>query len=217
MYMQLVQQILFIVLVAIAIWLFVKQVVFIRRNINLGRDEKFNSHPDRWKNVMLIAFGQKRMFDKPLVALLHFAVYAGFVIINIEILEIILDGIFGTHRLFAPYLGNIYTFVINFFEVLAFLVLASCIIFLIRRNLIRVRRLNMKELNGWPRSDANYILTFEIVLMTLFLLMNSADRNLQIRAHEHYSNVGPFWISGIIAPVFQNSDTGSLLAIERTA
>src|SRR4029078_13333374 len=103
------------------------------------RDEEFPAHHDRWKNVLLIAFGQKRMFDKPLVALLHFAVYAGFIIINIEIFEIILDGIFGTHRLFAPYLGSFYTFVINFFEVLAFLVLASCAIFLIRRNIVKVR------------------------------------------------------------------------------
>ena len=157
--MQLVQQILFILLAAVAIWLFVKKAKFIRRNINLGRDEKFSPHPDRWKNVLLMAFGQKRMFDKPLVALLHFAVYAGFIIINIEILEIILDGIFGTHRLFAPFLGSFYSFVINFFEVLAFLVLTSCVIFLLRRNLVRVRRLNMTELNGWPRSDACVLLS----------------------------------------------------------
>src|SRR5687768_6890476 len=156
--MQLAQQILFIALAAIAIWLFAKQVKFIRRNINLGRDEEMKDNPGaRWRNTLLMAFGQKRMFDKPLVGLLHFAVYAGFVIINIEILEIILDGIFGTHRLFAPYLGNFYGFVINFFEILAFLVLASCVIFLIRRNWVKVRRLNMKELAGWPRSDANYI------------------------------------------------------------
>src|SRR5215212_6249699 len=127
--MQLVQQILFILLFITAVWLFVRKVKFISRNIRLGRDEEFAPHPDRWKNVFLMAFGQKRMFDKPLVAFLHFAVYAGFVIINIEILEIILDGIFGTHRLFAPYLNNIYTFVIDFFEVLAFLVLTACIIF----------------------------------------------------------------------------------------
>ena len=215
--MQLVQQILFILLAGLAIWLFVKKVKFIRKNINLGRDEHFAPHPDRWKNVLLIAFGQKRMFDKPLVALLHFAVYAGFIIINIEILEIILDGIFGTHRMFAPYLGSFYSFVINFFEVLAFLVLTACIIFLLRRNIIRVRRLNMPELNGWPKSDANYILLFEIVLMTLFLIMNAADRNLQLRGHEHYSDVGGFWVSGVIAPLFQNLDTSSLVAIERMA
>ena len=215
--MQLVQQILFIVLVAIAIWLFVRKTKFISRNIKLGRDENFEPHPQRWKNLLLMAFGQKRMFDKPLVALLHFAVYAGFIIINVEILEIILDGIFGTHRLFAPYLGNVYTFVIDFFEVLAFLVLTACIVFLIRRNWVKVRRLNMKELNGWPKSDANYILCFEIVLMTLFLLMNSADRSLQLQGHEHYTNVGAFWISNNIAPAFKNYNTSSLITIERTA
>ena len=113
--MQVAQQILFILLFISAVWLFARKVKYISRNIKLGRDEEFPSHPDRWKNVLLIAFGQKRMFDKPLVALLHFAVYAGFIIINIEILEIILDGIFSTHRLFAPYLGSLYTFIINFF------------------------------------------------------------------------------------------------------
>jgi heterodisulfide reductase subunit C len=215
--MQLAQQILFILLFLTAVLLFVRKAKFISRNIKLGRDEELTLHPDRWKNVLLIALGQKRMFDKPFVALLHFAVYAGFIIINIEILEIILDGIFGRHRLFAPYLGSFYTFVINFFEVLAFLVLTACIIFLIRRNLVRVPRLNMKELNGWPRNDANYILAFEIILMTLFLMMNSADRNLQLRTERHYADVGSFWVSGIIAPVFQNLGTGSLVALERTA
>ena len=215
--MQFVQQILFILLVAATIWLFVKKVKFISSNIKLGREEEIAPDPDRWKNVLLMAFGQKRMFDKPLVGLLHFAVYAGFIIINIEILEIILDGFFGTHRLFAPYLGGFYTFVINFFEVLAFLVLASCVVFLIRRNITKVYRLNMKELGGWPKSDANYILIFEIVLMTLFLLMNSADRNLQLRAHEHYSDVGQFWVSGLFFPLFQNWSTTSLVMLERVA
>jgi heterodisulfide reductase subunit C len=217
--MQLVQQILFILLAAVAIWLFVKKAKFIRRNINLGRDEKFEPHPGRWKNVLLMAFGQKRMFDKPLVALLHFAVYAGFIIINIEILEIILDGIFGTHRLFAPFLGSFYSFVINFFEVLAFLVLTSCVIFLLRRNLVRVRRLNMTELNGWPRSDANYILVFEIVLMTLFLTMNASDKALQLKNYGHYGEVQTtqFWVSGFITPLFENFSTSSLLGVERTA
>jgi heterodisulfide reductase subunit C len=215
--MEVAQQILFILFFIAAVWLFARKVKSISRNIKLGRDEEFASHPDRWKNVLLIAFGQKRMFDKPLVALLHFTVYSGFIIINIEVLEITLDGIFGTHRLFAPLLGGFYTFVINFFEVLAFLVLTSCIIFLIRRNIVKVWRLNMKELDGWPRSDANYILIFEIVLMTLFLTMNSADRNLQLKGHEHYGDVGSFWVSGIIAPAFQNFSTGNLIAMERTA
>jgi heterodisulfide reductase subunit C len=215
--MQLVQQILFVLLAIAAIWIFARKVKFISRNIKLGRDEEYKPHPDRWKNVLLMAFGQKRMFDKPLVALLHFAVYAGFVIINVEILEIILDGIFGTHRLFAPYLGSVYTVVIDFFEVLAFLVLTACVIFLIRRNIVRVRRLNMKELNGWPRNDANYILIFEIVLMTLFLIMNSADRSLQLRAYQHYHDVGPFWISSNMSSLFQNFSDQSLVGMERGA
>jgi heterodisulfide reductase subunit C len=215
--MQLLQQILFILLAALAIYIFVRKVKFIRKNINLGRDESFQPDSERWRNVLLMAFGQKRMFDKPLVALLHLAVYGGFIIINIEILEIILDGIFGTHRLFAPSLGNVYTFIIDCFEVLAFLVLTGCIIFLLRRNILKVKRLNMKELNGWPRSDANYILVFEIILMSLFLIMNSADRNLQTRGYEHYHDVHTFWISGIIAPGLSGLTSSSLLGIERGA
>jgi heterodisulfide reductase subunit C len=218
--MQLVQQILFILLAAAAIWLFARQVTFIRRNINLGRDEDLKDNPSvRWRNMLLMALGQKRMFDKPLVAVLHFLVYAGFIIINIEILEIILDGIFGTHRLLAPYMGNLYTFVINFFEILAFSVLASCVLFLIRRNIVRVRRLDMKELNGWPRSDANYILIFEIILMTLFLTMNASDKVLQLRGYGHYGEVqtANFWVSGFITPLFQSMDSGTLVAVERSA
>ena len=216
--MQLAQQILFIALAAIAIWLFAKQARFISSNIKLGRDESLKDNPGaRWRNTLLMALGQKRMFDKPLVGLLHFAVYAGFVIINIEILEIILDGIFGTHRLFSPYLGDFYSFVINFFEVLAFLVLASCVVFLIRRNIVKVRRLVMRELDGWPKSDANYILIFEIVLMSLFLIMNASDKALQIRGHEHYSQTADFWVSGFITPLFQNLSTSTLVGIERGA
>ena len=124
--MQIVQQILFLLLTIAAIWIFVKKAAFIWKNILMGRDENFEPHPDRWRNVLLMAFGQKRMFDKPLVALLHFIVYAGFIIINIEILEIVLDGIFGTHRLFAPALGGFYSFAINFFEILAFNWLMIC-------------------------------------------------------------------------------------------
>jgi heterodisulfide reductase subunit C len=215
--MQLVQQILFTVLTIAAIWIFIRKVKFISRNINLGRDRELPPDPARWRNVLLMAFGQKRMFDKPVVALLHLAVYAGFIIINIEILEIVLDGLFGTHRLFAPHLGKVYTFVIDFFEVLAFLVLTACAIFLVRRNVVRVGRLNMKELNGWPKSDANYILIFEIVLMTLFLVMNSADRALQLKEYGHYHDVGAFFISSSMAPLFQNLSDQTLVALERGA
>lgn len=218
--MQIIQQVLFIVLTGLAIYIFAKNAGKIRRYILLGRDEDLTDNPgQRWRNVLLIAFGQKKMFKRPLPAILHLFVYLGFIIINVEILEIILDGIFGTHRLFAPYLGSFYTFVINFFEVLAFLVLASCIIFLLRRNIVKVRRLNMKELNGWPRSDANYILFFEIVLMSLFLVMNASDKALQIKGYGHYGEVqtSDFWISGIITPLFMNMSETTLLGIERGA
>ena len=168
--MQIAQQILFVLLSIIAIGLFSKKAKEIIRNIKLGRDETINDNPgQRWKNLLLLAFGQKKMFRNPLVAVLHFFVYAGFIIINIEVLEIVLDGIFGTHRLFAPLLGGFYTFLINSFEVLAVLVLLGCLIFLIRRNIIKLKRFISKDLDGWPRSDANYILITEIVLMALFL------------------------------------------------
>ncbi|RYY98852.1 MAG: (Fe-S)-binding protein [Chitinophagaceae bacterium] len=218
--MQLLQQILFVVLAAVAVWIFARKVKTIRGNINLGRDEDLSDNPGaRWRNMLLLAFGQKRMFDKPMVALLHFAVYAGFVIINVEILEIVLDGIFGTHRLFAPWLGGAYSFFINFFEVLAFLVLASCVVFLLRRNAVKVKRLVMRELNGWPKSDANYILCFEIVLMSLFLTMNAADKALQMKGYGHYGEVqtSDFWVSGFITPLFTNLSEGTLVGIERGA
>lgn len=216
--MQLIQQILFILLTAAAVFVFARKVKFIRRNIRLGREENFEPSPDRWRNMLLMAFGQKRMFDKPLVALMHFAVYAGFIIINIEILEIVLDGLFGKHRLFAPSLGGFYSFVINFFEVLAFLVLASCVIFLIRRNVVQVRRLAMKELNGWPKSDANFILIFEIVLMSLFLIMNASDKALQLKDYGHYAEVPTqFFLSGFITPLFTDIPATTLVAMERGA
>lgn len=218
--MQLVQQILFVLLTATAVYVFARKVKFISRNINMGRDEDLKDNPGaRWRNMLLMALGQKRMFDKPFVALLHLAVYAGFIIINVEILEIVLDGLFGTHRLFASHLGSVYTFVINFFEILAFLVLSACVIFLLRRNLVKVRRLAMNELNGWPKSDANYILCFEIVLMSLFLIMNASDKALQLRGYGHYGEVqtSDFWVSGMITPLFAKLSTPSLLGIERGA
>lgn len=216
--MELVQQILFLVLAAAAIYLFAKKVKAIRRNINLGREEDIKPHPARWRNVLLMAFGQKRMFDKPLVAVMHFILYAAFIIINIEVLEIVLDGLLGTHRLFSGVLGGFYSFVINFFEILAVLVLLTCVAFLARRNMLRVRRLNMPELNGWPRSDANIILSFEIVLMSLFLLMNATDRALQLHGYGHYGEVQTnFWISGLLAPALQGLPPGALVAIERIA
>jgi len=216
--MQILQQILFVLLSIVAIWLFTKKVKEISRNIKLGRDEDFSDNKDqRWKNVLLLAFGQKKMFKNPLVAILHFFVYAGFIIINIEVLEIVLDGILGTHRLFAKPLGGFYTFLINSFEVLAVLVIAACAIFLIRRNIIWLKRFISKDLNGWPRSDANNILITEIVLMTLFLLLNSSDRALQLQGNEHYHDTGSFLFSGVFSSSLTNISSSTLISIERSA
>ncbi len=218
--MQIAQQILFVLLSAVSIWLFSKKVKEISRNIRLGRDEDFSDNkPQRRKNLLLLAFGQQKMFRNPLVALLHFVVYAGFIIINIEVLEIVLDGITGKHRLFAAPLGGFYTFLINAFEVLALLVLTACIIFLVRRNIIKLKRFISKDLDGWPRSDANYILLTEIVLMSLFLLLNASDTLLQTRAVEHYAvhPTGNFVISQFLHPLLSGISNSGLEIMERTA
>ncbi len=215
--MQILQQVLFVTLTAFAIWLFAKNIGMIRRNIFLGKAENLNNNPSlRWKNLLLLAFGQKKMFRNFPVAIMHFIIYAGFIIINIEVLEIVLDGILGTHRLFLPYIGSLYTFLINFFEILAVGVLAVCVIFLIRRNVIKLKRFISKDLDGWPRSDANYILITEIVLMTLFLTMNSTDRALQLQGAGHYQETGDFIFSGIIAPVFSGFSESTLIILERS-
>ena len=214
--MHLLPQFLFVLVLGFSIWIFTRKARQIRRNILLGKDETIGDNPaQRWRNVLLLAFGQKKMFKNPLVAILHFFVYAGFVIINIEVLEIVLDGILGKHRLFAAPLGGFYTFLINAFEILAFLVLAACIIFLVRRNIIKIKRFASKDLNGWPRSDANYILITEIILMSLFLTMNSADRALQLQGNEHYHDTGSFILSGLLAPSLQQMSTASLVLLER--
>ncbi len=214
--MHIIQQILFILLAGTSVFLFTKKVKEIMRNINLGKDEEINDHTDqRWRNMILLALGQKKMFKRPIPALLHLAVYAGFIIINIEILEIVLDGILGKHRLFAPVLGSVYGILIGFFEILAVLVLSACAVFLVRRNVLKLKRLNMKELNGWPKSDANLILITEIVLMSIFLIMNAADINLQQINPEHYTPTGSFWISGLFSSAFSGMSEGSLVTIER--
>ena len=216
--MQILQQVIFSFISIVAIWLFSKNINSIIRNIRIGRDEDFSDNKStRWKNVFLLAFGQKKMFKNPLVAVMHFFVYAGFIIINIEVLEIVLDGILGTHRLFAETLGSLYTFLINAFEILAVLVIAACAIFLVRRNIIKLRRFISKDLDGWPRSDANYILITEIVLMLLFLTLNSSDRALQLQGAAHYVDTGNFIVSGYFAELFNSSSLSTLLGIERSA
>jgi heterodisulfide reductase subunit C len=216
--MSYIPQLLFIILAGLAIWFFSKKIMRIRRNILLGKDADYSDRPgERWKNVLLLAFGQKKMFRNPLVAVMHFFIYAGFIIINIEVLEIFIDGVLGTHRIFAG-AGVIYPYLINAFEFLALTVLAGCVIFLLRRNLVKVKRLASPDLNGWPRSDANYILITEIVLMTLFLTMNAADTLLQQRGHGHYAETatGNFMFSAWLHPLLNGLGNSALVGIERT-
>jgi heterodisulfide reductase subunit C len=213
-----IQQILFVIAAALAIWLFTKKTMDIRRNILLGKDENYSDRPgERWKNVLLLAFGQKKMFRNPLVAVLHFVIYAGFIIINIEVLEIFLDGVLGTHRLFSNL--PLYSALINSFEFLAIGVIIVCVIFLIRRNIIKLRRFVSRDLDGWPRSDANYILITEILLMTLFLTMNATDTLLQQRGYGVYAEhtTGNFAFSQWLHPLFNNLSDSSLVLIERIA
>jgi ferredoxin len=215
--MQPAQQILFLLISIAAIVLFTIKIKQIIRNIRLGREQDISDQPGRrWKNVLLLAFGQKKMFRNPLVAVLHFFVYAGFIIINIEVLEIILDGILGTHRLFALPLEDFYMFLINAFEVLAVLVFLGCAIFLIRRNIIKVRRFMKRELKGWPRSDANYILITEIILMTLFLFLNASDTLLEQRTLNFtVAFQGNFIISGYLQPLLNGMSNEGLHTLER--
>ncbi|MEO8962996.1 MAG: (Fe-S)-binding protein, partial [Ginsengibacter sp.] len=214
--MQLVQQILFIILTGFAVFLFSIKVKEIIANINLGHDEDLSDNPkERWRNLLLLALGQKKMFRNPLVAVMHFVIYAGFIIINIEVLEIVLDGLLGTHRLFANPLGSFYTFVIDFFEILALGVLLACVIFLIRRNILKIKRFIQHDLDGWPHTDANLILITEIILMSLFLTMNSADRALQLQGNLHYADHGNFILSGLFASSLQNLAPSTLIGIER--
>src|SRR6476660_4302858 len=164
--------IFFAILLAIGFGYFTINVRKLMRNIKLGQDiDRYDNPAARWGNMALIALGQSKMVKRPVAGLLHIIVYAGFIIINLELLEIIIDGLFGSHRVFS-FMGGFYSFLIGSFEILALLVLVAVITFLARRNIIKLKRFIHSDLKGWPKSDANYILYFEIVLMTLFLLMN---------------------------------------------
>ena len=215
--MQYIQQVAFLLLATYAIWLFSKNILQIKKNIFLGKPEDLSDKPNlRWRNVLLLALGQKKMFRNRTVAIMHLIIYAGFIIINVEVLEIILDGVLGTHRLFFEPLGDLYAFLINFFEILAVGVIAVCIIFLYRRNIMKLKRFMSKDLNGWPKSDANYILVVEIILMSLFLTMNAADSAIQIKGNEHYHPTGSFIFSGYLVPFFDSISVSQLILLERT-
>ena len=201
--MSYLDNILFAILLIVGFGFFAASVKKIIRNINLGVDIDRKDNPKaRWKNMALIALGQSKMVRRPVAGILHIFVYVGFIIINIELLEIIIDGLLGTHRIFAPYLGVVYDVLIASFEILAILVIFAVVVFWIRRNVIRLKRFINPDLNGFPKNDANYILYFETVLMILFLLMNAADLHLQNVPGGVFHKAGSFPISQFIAPVF---------------
>ena len=210
------QNILFILVFIAATALFTINAKKIIRNIHLGRKlNRTDRKAERWKLMARVALGQSKMVVKPVAGFLHILVYVGFVIINLEVLEIILDGILGTHRLFAPFLGGFYDFLIASFEFLALGVLVAVVIFYIRRNIIYIKRFRQNELNGWPRSDANLILLIEVLLMSAFLTMNAADQLLQNRGVEHYIQAGSFPVSSLITGLFSSWSDASLIAYER--
>jgi heterodisulfide reductase subunit C len=210
-----ISQILFVIILIAAIYLFSKNAGKIRRNILLGRDVNRSDRPaERWLVMAKVALGQTKMTKRPVAAIMHFFIYIGFIIINLEVLEIMIDGIFGSRRIFSKPLGSLYGLLIGGFEALAILVLVACVVFLARRNIIRLKRFSGTEMTAWPKSDANYILLIEICLMTAFLTMNAADYKLQALHFGHYVQAGSFPISSLIAPILSNN-TGTLAIIER--
>ncbi|SEK29434.1 4Fe-4S dicluster domain-containing protein [Aquimarina amphilecti] len=213
--MQYIPNIIFVIALIAGIGYFTKNIRKVIRNIRLGKDvDRTDNKKERLNNMMMIAFGQSKMVRRPIAGILHVVVYVGFVIINIEVLEIIIDGILGTHRIFA-FLGGLYDFLIGSFEILALLVLVSVLIFWIRRNVVNIRR--FKTLKGWPKNDGNIILYFEVVLMTLFLTMNAADLQLQNLGAEHYIKAGSYPVSQFISPLFNGMSEGALILLERGA
>lgn len=215
--MQYLPNILFLIALALGIGYFTRNIRKIIRNIKLGQSVDASDHKgQRWSNVFRIALGQSKMVVRPVAGIMHLIVYVGFIIINIEVLEIIIDGLFGTHRIFSS-IGVVYDYLIASFEVLAFLVLVAVVVFWIRRNIQKLKRFFNPEMKGWPRNDANIILYFEVVLMTLFLTMNAADHQLQHLGAAHYTEAGMFPISIHLLPLLEGLSEGTLISIERTA
>ncbi|MDB4924040.1 (Fe-S)-binding protein [Mucilaginibacter sp.] len=210
-----IAQIIFIFILISAVYLFSKNAGKIRRNILLGKNtNRSDQLARRWMVMAKVALGQTKMVKRPVAAIMHFFIYIGFIIINLEVLEIMIDGIFGSHRIFSKPLGSLYGLLIGGFEILAVLVLTACIVFLIRRNLIHLKRFNGAEMTQWPKSDANYILIIEICLMVAFLTMNTADYKLQALHFGHYIKAGSFPVSSLIAPLL-SANANTLAIIER--
>jgi heterodisulfide reductase subunit C len=215
--MSILDNIFFAIILALGFGYFAINVKKLIRNIKLGKKIDRTDQPKvRLNNMLRIAFGQSKMVSRPIPAILHIIVYVGFVIINIEMIEIIIDGLFGTHRVLS-FLGPVYDVLIASFEILAFLVLVAVVIFWIRRNIIKTERLVHPDLEGYAKKDGNTILYFEIALMLLFLLMNAADYTLQLRDFPHYDQVGSFPISQYISPLFSTFSDAQVFVIERLA
>ncbi len=205
------ENILFLAALATAVYFFRKNVLQVRRNILLGKETNRTDRPaDRWKMMFRVAMGQSKMQTRPVAGFFHFILYAGFILINIEMLEIVLDGLLGTHRLFAPLLGGFYNVVIGFFEFLAVAVVIACVVFLYRRNIQKIPRFHAAEMSGWPFKDANNILFIEIALMSALLGMNAVEANFENPV------AGPFLVSGWLAPILSGLSEGTLHILERT-
>ena len=215
--MQYIPNILFFLLLTAGVGYFTKNIRTVIRNIKLGIPVATNDHKkERYGNVARIALGQSKLLKRPISGALHAIVYLGFIIINIEVLEIIIDGLLGTHRIFA-FLGGFYDFLIGTFEILALLVLVSVVLFWTRRNVLKIKRFLSPEMKGWPKQDGNIILYFEVVLMGLFLIMNSSDYALQQMGAAHYTQAGSYPVSSLFAGVFDAMSQSSLIIIERSA
>ena len=215
--MTFIPNIIFAILLFLGIFFFRKNILFVKRNILLGKAiDRYDQPSKRWANMFKIALGQSKMVNRPIAGILHIMVYIGFIIINIELIEIVLDGLLGTHRVFAPYMGKAYNWLIASFEILAALVLVSVVLFWLRRNAYKIKRFWKPEMEGWPKKDADYILYFEIVLMTLFLSMNATDSLLQELGNPQYIQAGFFPVSQLMTPLFSSFSAPTLVVLERS-
>jgi heterodisulfide reductase subunit C len=213
--MQYLEQIIFTIVLAVAIYFFVQKIKKVRRNIFLGKDQKVNDNKaERWKVMAKVAMGQSKMVVRPVAGIMHIIIYVGFVLINIEVLEILIDGVFGTHRVLS-FLGPVYDAAIGFFEILAVLVFIACVVFLSRRFIAKIPRFHSAEMKGWSTADATYILVIEMVLMVALLKMNAVDQVLQAKGADHYITAGSFPISQYLTGLFTSFEIPTLVVFER--
>jgi|TARA_B110000090_G_scaffold70731_1_gene80781 heterodisulfide reductase subunit C len=213
--MQYLEQIIFTIVLAVAIYFFVQKIKKVRRNIFLGKDQKVNDNKsERWKVMAKVAMGQSKMVVRPVAGIMHIIIYVGFVLINIEVLEILIDGVFGTHRVLS-FLGPVYDAAIGFFEILAALVFIACVVFLSRRFIAKIPRFHSAEMKGWSTADATYILVIEMVLMVALLKMNAVDQVLQAKGADHYITAGSFPISQYLTGLFTSFEIPTLVVFER--